>query len=71
MELISIAIGIQEEADRGGLQGNALEFTYAIGGTIFTFIKFSDKSDAKSKRQRKYSKWHQRRNKNENKTTIC
>ena len=66
MESISITIGhgVQEEADKGGLQGSALKFTYAIGilvyttigGTIFTIAKISDKSDAKSKRKRKYSK---------------
>ena len=30
MESISITISVQEEANKGGLQGSALKFTYAI-----------------------------------------
>ena len=54
MGLATISIGVQEKADKGGLTGDALEYTYAIGilvyatigGTVFTVAKFSDKSDA-------------------------
>ena len=65
MESISITIGVQEEADNGGLQGSALKFTYAIcilvyaaiGGTIFTIAKISDKFDAiKIKKKKKIFK---------------
>jgi hypothetical protein len=54
MGFSTICIGIQEKADKGGLEGTALEFTYAIGifvyaalgSTVFTVAKFVDKADA-------------------------
>ena len=56
MGLTTIAIGVQEKADKGGLTGDALKMTYAIGilvyatigGTVFTIAKFSDKADVSS-----------------------
>ena len=55
MGMATISVGVQEKADKGGLSGNALQLTYAIGilvyatlgGTVFTIAKFEDKADGK------------------------